>query len=60
MRQLLHQMINIQEAELCVAGTSQCELSDHQFAIVNNLSLLIYVPEGEYVCVCFVMQNSIA
>ena len=27
--------------ELCIARISQCELNDHQLAIVNNLSLLI-------------------
>ena len=33
--------------ELCIARISQCELSDHQLAIVNNLSLLISVRGGE-------------
>ena len=31
---------------LCIARISQCELSDHQLAIVNNLSLIISVREG--------------
>ena len=31
--------------ELCIARINQCELSDHQLAIVSNLSLLISVRE---------------
>ena len=34
--------------ELCIARISQCELSDHQLAIVNNLSLLISVRGGDH------------
>ena len=34
--------------ELCIARISQCELSDHQLAIVNNLSLLISVCGGAW------------
>ena len=34
--------------ELCLARISQCELSDHQSAIVNNLSLLISVHGGDH------------
>ena len=33
--------------ELCIARISQCELSDHQLAIVNNLGLLISVRGGQ-------------
>ena len=33
--------------ERCIARISLCELSDHQLAIVNNLSLLISVREGD-------------
>ena len=32
---------------------SQCELSDHQLAIVNNLSLLISVREGDHLLLGF-------
>ena len=32
--------------ELCIARISQCELCDHQLAIVDNLSLLISVRGG--------------
>ena len=36
--------------ELCIARIiSQCELNDHQLAIVNNLSLLISVREGDHI-----------
>ena len=34
--------------ELCIARISQCDLRDHQLAIVNNLSLLISVREGDH------------
>ena len=34
--------------ELYIARISQCELSDHQLAIVNNLSLLISVREADH------------
>ena len=34
--------------ELCIARISQCELSDHQLAIVNNLSLLISVRRDDH------------
>ena len=34
--------------EVCIARISQCDLSDHQLAIVNNLSLLISVREVYY------------
>ena len=39
--------------ELCIARISQCELSDHQLAIVNNLSLLISVREGDHLLLGF-------
>ena len=39
--------------ELRIAKISQCELSDHQLAIVNNLSLLIYVREGDHLLLGF-------
>ena len=39
--------------ELCIARISQCDLSDHQLAIVNNLSLLISVREGDHLLVGF-------
>ena len=39
--------------DLCIARISQCELSDHQLAIVNNLSLLISVREGDHVLLGF-------
>ena len=39
--------------ELCIARISQCELSDHQLAIVNNLSLLISVHEGDHLLLGF-------
>ena len=35
--------------ELCIARISQCELSDHQVAIVNNLSFLISVREDLFI-----------
>ena len=36
------------DVELCIARINQCKLSDHQLAIVNNLSMLhvITVREG--------------
>ena len=34
--------------ELCIARLSQCELSDHQLAIVNNLRLLISVHGDDH------------
>ena len=41
--------------ELCIARISQCDLSDHQLAIVNacNLSLLISVREGDHLLLGF-------
>ena len=39
--------------ELCIARISQCELSDYQLAIVNNLTLLISVREGDHLLLCF-------
>ena len=39
--------------ELCIARISQCEPSDHQLAIVNNLSLLISVRGGDHVLLGF-------
>ena len=41
--------------KLCIARISQCELSDHQLAIVNNLSLLIsvHVREGDLLLLVF-------
>ena len=34
--------------ELCIVRISPCELTDHQFAIVNNLSLHISVRGGDH------------
>ena len=45
--------------ELCIARISQCDLSDHQLAIVNNLSLLISVREGNHLLLSFT-SNKIA
>ena len=39
--------------ELSIARISQCELSDHQLAIVNNLSLLISVRAGDHLLIGF-------
>ena len=39
--------------EPCIASISQCELSDHQLAIVNNLSLLISVRESDHLLLGF-------
>ena len=39
--------------ELCIARISQCDLSDHQLAIMNNLSLLISVREGDHLLLGF-------
>ena len=39
--------------ELCIARISQCELSDHQLTIVNHLSLLISVREGDHLLLDF-------
>ena len=39
--------------ELCIARISQCELSDHQLAIVNNFSLLISVRGGDHLLHAF-------
>ena len=39
--------------ELCIARISQCELSDHQLAIVNNLNLFISVREGDHLLLGF-------
>ena len=41
------------DIELCIARISQCELSDHQLAIVSNLSMLITVCEGDHLLHCF-------
>ena len=39
--------------ELCIARISQCDLSDHQLATVNNLRLLISVREGDHLLLGF-------
>ena len=39
--------------ELCIARISQCELSDYQLAIVNNLSLLISVRGSDHLLLGF-------
>ena len=39
--------------ELCIARISQCELSDHQLVIMNNLSWLISVREGDHLLLGF-------
>ena len=39
--------------ELCISRISQCDLSDHQLVIVNNLSLLISVREGDHLLLGF-------
>ena len=39
--------------ELCIARISQCDLSDHQLAIENNMSLLISVREGDHLLLGF-------
>ena len=39
--------------ELCIARISQCDLSDHQLSIVNNLSLFTSVPEGDHLLLGF-------
>ena len=39
--------------KIYIAIISQCELSDHQLAIVNNLSLLISVREGDHLLLGF-------
>ena len=36
------------DIELCIAKINQCKLCDHQLAIVNNLSMLITVREGDH------------
>ena len=41
------------DIELCIARIRQCELSDHQLVIVNNLSLLISVREGDHLLLGF-------
>ena len=41
------------DIELCTARTSQCDLSGHQFVIVNNLSLLISVLRGDHLLLGF-------
>ena len=41
------------DIELCIARISQCEPSDHQLVIVNNLSLLISVREGDHLLLGF-------
>ena len=39
--------------ELSIARIGQCDLSDSQLAIVNNLSLLISVREGDHLLLGF-------
>ena len=39
--------------KLCIARISQYELSDHQLAIVNNLSLFISVRGGDHLLLGF-------
>ena len=39
--------------ELCIARISQCDLSNQQLAIVNNLSLFISVREGDHLLLGF-------
>ena len=39
--------------ELCIARISHCELSNHQLAIVNNLSLLIFARGGDHLLLGF-------
>ena len=39
--------------KLCIARISQCDFSDHQLAIVNNLSLLFSVREGDHLLLGF-------
>ena len=39
--------------ELCIVRISQCELSNHQLAIVNKLSLLISVRGGDHLLLGF-------
>ena len=38
---------------LCIARISQCDLSNHQLAILNNLSLLISVRGGDHLLLGF-------
>ena len=46
--------------KLCIARISQCELSDHQLAIVNNMSLFISVCEGDHLLLGFITSYEIA
>ena len=39
--------------DFCIARIGQCELSDRQLAIVNNLSLLISVRGGDHLLLGF-------
>ena len=41
------------DIEHCIVRISQCELSDNQLAIVNNLSLLISVRRGDHLSLGF-------
>ena len=41
------------DLELCSVRISQCQLSDHQLAIVNNLSLLISLSGGDHLLLGF-------
>ena len=36
------------DIERCIAGISQCDLSDHQLVVVNNLSLLTSLHGGDH------------
>ena len=38
---------------ICIARINQCELRDHQLAIVNNVSLLISVRECDHLLLGF-------
>ena len=46
--------------ELCIARISQCGLSNHQLAIVNNLCLLISVREGDHLLLGHMKSYEIA
>ena len=41
------------DLELCIVRISQCQLSYHQLAIVNNLSLLISLSGGDHLLLGF-------
>ena len=45
------------DLELSIARISQHELSDHQLAIVNNLSPLIFVNEADHLLHGFTYQH---